>query len=134
MKHLFNWILIDRFSPNHLALSFITEDLSYKIIAIILSKKQIYTGIEFIYRIIVYLILFITALIHNEIFIINKCGLANNTKLFLDEKVNEENILSSLDGDNNELLKRYDTMIELEDNVNSSEETGNNPEEQNNNM
>ena len=60
--------------------------------------------------------------------------MANNTKLFLDEKVNEENILSSLDGDNNELLKRYDTMIELEDNVNNSEETGNNPEEQNNNM
>ena len=134
LKHLFNWILIDRFSPNHLALSFITEDLSYKIIAIILSKKQIYTGIEFVYRIIVYLILFITALIHNEIFIINKCGLANNTKLFLDEKVNEENILSSLDGDNNELLKRYDTMIELEDNVNNSEETGHTPEEQNNNM
>lgn len=32
LKNLFNWILIDRFSPSHLALSLILENLSYLIV------------------------------------------------------------------------------------------------------
>ena len=37
-----------------------------------------------------YIILFIASMIHNEIIIINKCGLNTNTKMFLDIKLNEE--------------------------------------------
>ena len=92
LKNLFNWILIDKFSPNHLALSLILENISYVIIYLIIygidesSNDEEYSNIEISLRIIIYIILFISALIHNEIFIITKCGLGNNTKLFLDEK------------------------------------------------
>ena len=37
LSNLFNWILIDRFSPSHLALSLIVENLSFNIIYI--TKK-----------------------------------------------------------------------------------------------
>ena len=67
-------------------------------------------------------------MIHNEIFIINKWGLGNNTKLFLDEKEKEEKILSSLEDGDMEILKRYDTMIEMEENVKNEENENNNNE------
>ena len=138
-KDLFNWILIDRFSPCHLALSLILEDISYLIIyevspfdnnenknnAVDENKIEVWEG--FI-RVFIYVILFIAAMIHNEIFIINKWGLGNNTKLFLDEKEKEEKILSSLDDGDMEILKRYDTMIEMEENVKNEENENNNNE------
>ena len=119
LKNLFNWILIDRFSLNHLALTLILEDLSYGIIYVFdydANNKDLKQGIdvwEITLRIFIYVILFIAAMIHNEIFIITKCGLGENTKLFLDEKVKEE---MSLINDND--LKRNDTMIELDENNN----------------
>ena len=74
----------------------------------------------------IYFILFITALIHNEIIVITKCGLGDKTKLFMEEKVREENLLSSLDADI-EIMKRFDTMIELEiNNINNEENNENN--------
>ena len=123
-KNLFNWILIDRFSPSHLALSLILEDLSYLVITLIFEDDVVdvkgdnnnsLPAYDSVTRIIIYFVLFIAALIHNEIFIITKCGLGNNTKLFLDEKVKEELLLSNLEADT-EFLKRFDTMIEMENN------------------
>ena len=46
--------------------------------------------------------------------------------IFLDEKVKEEMLLSNLDGGDIEVLKRYDTMIELEINANNEENENNN--------
>lgn len=129
---MFNWILIDKFSPSHLALSIISEDISYLIIFEIMSKinndenENEIGEPEAIARIFIYITLLITAMIHNEIFIITKCGLGDNTKLFLDEKVKEEMLLSNLDGGDIEVLKRYDTMIELEINANNEENENNN--------
>ena len=84
-------ILIDRFSPSHLPLEFILYSFLYNIYFII--KNKIKNGeIEYyLYvNIFIYIILFIAAMVHNEIFIINRCGLNANTKLFLDYKLEQE--------------------------------------------
>ena len=73
LKNLFNWILIDRFSPSHLALSLILENVSYLISYTINNGRNDEGNIpilEICIRIVIHLILFITALFHNEIFII----------------------------------------------------------------
>ena len=50
-----------------------------------------------------YIILFIGAMIHNEIFIINKCGFNANTKLFLNYRLDEEKSISIIEeNDENE--------------------------------
>ena len=100
LKDLFNFIIIDRFSPNHLALSFLLENIGYLISYIINfgnNNEGEYKPWEIIIRFFIYIILFIAALIHNEIVIITKCGLGENTKLFMDEKAKEELLLSSPD-------------------------------------
>ena len=137
LKNLFNWILIDRFSPSHLALSLILENLSYLIVYTINydgndeGKVPIW---EICIRIFIYFILFITALFHNEIFIITKWGLGANTKLFLEERQKKEMLLSNLDTDT-DILKKYDTMIEMEQNINHDNENNgqDNPTEIENN-
>ena len=116
LKNLFNWILIDRFSPSHLALSLILENVSYLISYTINNGRNDEGNIpiwEIFIRIFIHFILFFTALFHNEIFIITKWGFGDNTKLFLEERQKEEMLLSNLDTDK-DILKRYDTMIEME--------------------
>ena len=50
-----------------------------------------------------YIILFIGAMIHNEISIINKCGFNANTKLFLNYRLDEEKSISIIEeNDENE--------------------------------
>ena len=145
LSNLFNWILIDRFSPSHLALSLIVENLSFNIIYIITygldEKYKIKNKFQTSIRIILYIILFLAAMIHNEIFIITKWGLGENTKLFLEEKLKEEKLLSNSDTDK-DILKKFDTMIAIEleeekeqddnDNNNNDEDGKNNKEEKEN--
>ena len=73
------------------------------------NEKEDYEKLEIFIRIFIY----IASLIHNKIFIITKWGLGENTKLFMDEKVKEEILLSNTDTDNN-VLKRYNSMIDSE--------------------
>ena len=91
LYRLFIIIIIDRFSPNHLALVHIVDSFGSTLSVIIQSaidKKPILWINYAIF--VVYVILFISAMIYNEIFIINRCGLSEKTKLFLDITVNEE--------------------------------------------
>ena len=137
LKNLFNWILIDRFSPSHLALSLILENVSYLISYTINNGRNDEGNIpiwEIFIRIFIHFILFFTALFHNEIFIITKWGFGTNTKLFLEERQKEEMLLSNLDTDK-DILKRYDTMIEMEQNINHDNENNgqDNPTEIENN-
>ena len=83
--------IIYEFSPSHLTLAMTLKsfaDLGYKIIKNNILKKTVYWsqytnfGISFI--------LFIGSLIHNEIFIINICGLNTKTKLYLNGEFNGE--------------------------------------------
>ena len=48
-------------------------------------------------------------MIHNEIFIINKCGLNEKTQLYLDNEFKKENI------DNEEIINNLDENIIEED-------------------
>ena len=60
-------------------------------------------------------------MIHNEIFIINKWGFNNNTKLFLELKLNEEKRLENDEEDDvyDIRYKSIDTVIPLKDMDNS---------------
>ncbi len=69
-------------------------------------------GYDLYIRLFLYIILIIGVLIHNEIIVINICGLASDTKYFLDLKVKNEELYS--DADEPEILQRFET-IELED-------------------
>ena len=74
-----------------------------------------------------YIISFIGVIIHNEIVIINICELGSDTKYFLDLKVINEEIYSN--EDNPEILKRYETITEMEE---KNDETVINESESNN--
>ena len=57
-----------------------------------------------------YIILFIVTMIHNEIIIINICGISSEAKYFMDLKVEIEEIYSITDDP--EILKKYETIEE----------------------
>ena len=89
---LFIIIIIDRFSPNHLPLAYTLDSFGLTLSTIIqLAIENKYINWNYYAMFAVYIILLIAAMIHNEIFIINKCGLNEKTKYFLDIKLNEEN-------------------------------------------
>ena len=88
-------IIIDRFSPSHLPLGFLIYSIFnniYQIIKNAIEKKETKWNIYLYF--LFYIILFIGAMIHNEIFIINKWGFNLNTKLFLNYKLDEERKIS----------------------------------------
>ena len=64
------------------------------------------------FRLFLYIILFVGVMIHNEIIIINICGLASETKYFLDLKVENEEQFS--DSNNIDVTKRYETISEMD--------------------
>ena len=115
-ENVFLWIIIDRFSPNHIPLALILKEISNFIVSVILNgniQDNNILGWDLYIRIILYLILIIGVMIHNEIIIINICGLGSDTKYFLDIKVEIEQLYS--DTDDPEILKRYETLDEMDD-------------------
>ena len=86
-------IIIDKFSPNHLPLAYILDAFGQNLIDIIQFIIE-HRNIDWTYytMFFIYTILFIAAMIHNEIFIINKWGLSWKTKLFLNLQLIEEEI------------------------------------------
>jgi len=72
-----------------------------------------------------YILLIFASFIFNEFFVINKCGLANNTKLFLEYK--EKKDLSLIEENDEKLqpgivVDGYDIYsVELDDNNNDEE-------------
>ena len=116
--NLFFWIIIDRFSPNHTPLIIFFEKLTDFIISLITDSKPFkekykIMGWDIYVRIFLYVISFVGVLIHNEIIIINICGLGSDTKYFLDlEVLNEEEYTNE---DNPEILRKYETESEMEE-------------------
>ena len=82
--NILNYLIIDKFSPTHTAIAYIFEYLGIFIINT--ATKDIEMDYKFGVRLIMYILLIIASLIFNEFVVINICGLANNTKLFLDYK------------------------------------------------
>ena len=64
------------------------------------------------FRIFLHIILFIVTLIHNEIIIINICGLGSETKYFLDLKLKSEELYT--DTDDPDIMRKYETVDEME--------------------
>ena len=95
--NILNFILIDKFSANHSAISRIFEN--FGIFIINSASQDIPIDYNFGIRIIMYILLIIASFIFNEFLVINICGLANNTKLFLESKEIKD---FSLMDDNNE--------------------------------
>ena len=86
--NIINFIIIDKFSANHSGISRIFENLGIFIINS--SNGSIEKDFKFGIRIIMYVLLIISSFIFNEFVVINICGLANGTQLFLDYKENND--------------------------------------------
>ena len=121
--NIFLWIIIDRFSPNHNPLALLLEELTDFIFFVIKPRNQeenTNKSIEWdIYvRVFLYIISFIGVLIHNEIIVINICGLGSDTKYFLDlEVIKEEDYMYA---DNPNDLRKFETVAEMEEQINDN--------------
>ena len=110
LEDLFLWLIIDRFSPNYNPFAIIFQEISFCILDSINNKlKSLW---DFYVRIILYIISTIGVIIHNELVVINICDLGSDTKYFLDKKVENEELFAKTD--NPEILKRFETLEEME--------------------
>ena len=99
------FLIIDKFSPIHFAIaSFLYNSIS-SIISCIYGKQELK---RFFLKLAVYFILIISALVYNEIIILNFCGLEKYTKFYL-LKAAHDDIRQTLD-------KNIDNDIEGEEN------------------
>ena len=112
LSDLFILYIIDKFSPSHLTLAISLEPFFINTYIIIRNKKK---GKDVDWNIyvnfVIFFILIIGSMIHNEIFIINKWGLNKKTKLFL----NKEFTVESND------IGRFDTVYDNELNEEKNE-------------
>ena len=97
--------IIEYFSPNHFTISRLLENVGIFIIDLILNGTG--STRDIVVKTVMYIILIIAALIYNEFLVINICGLAKNTKLFLDYEAEDELAMDPEDGNNS------DKIIEL---------------------
>ena len=124
LESIFLWIIIDRFSPNHIPLVIILKEIIEFFVEKILSDSiHDKKGWDLYVRLFLYLILFIGVLLHNQIIVINVCGLGSDTKYFLDLKVESEQLYSTTD--NPEILKRFESQVENEILIENEGEEGN---------
>ena len=115
-ENLFYWIIIDRFNPNYIPFVLILQELCI-FIDIKAFHPEYYTmmGWDENFRLFLYIILFVCVMIHNEIIIINICGLASETKYFLDLKFSSEE-LYMIENDP-DILRRFETLLEGDNNT-----------------
>ena len=108
---LFFWLIIDRFSPNYTPLILLVEEVC-NFVEDLITKGVFQDMPPYKYvRILLYIISFIGVIIHNEIVVINICGLGSDTKYFLEHILKDEEEFSCSDNPN--ILKRYDSFIEM---------------------
>ena len=86
--NIFNLLIIDKFSPASTAIAFMSENLADFIIETVRNKikNKIDINYKFWIRFAMFILLIISSCIFNEFWVIDLCGLANGTKLFLDYK------------------------------------------------
>ena len=89
--NIFIWIIIDRFSPNDQAMVSVIEGITLKLFILIFETNKFIENLSIsIITVFIYFILIIGVCIHNEIIIINKCGLNEYTKKRLCKKGDED--------------------------------------------
>ena len=108
---LFFWLIIDRFSPNYTPLILLAEEICNFVEDLIVDKIFVTMPWYKYLRIFLFIISFVGVIIHNEIVVVNICGLGSDTKYFLEHILKEEVEFSQSDKLN--ILGRYETCIEL---------------------
>ena len=116
--NIFIWLIIDKFSPSHYALSNIFESTGTLIRLWITEKDSVKQPVV---RLIIYIILIIVSLIHSEMIVLNFCGMQKNTKLFLEvkEKMEIEDIGldkvfdESIKGKNDDIIVSIDKDYDI---------------------
>ena len=84
------WQIIDVFSPNHFCVAQVFEGFGLLIMNLIGNSLSYDSYL----RIFMYILLILISCIYNEFLVINICGLAKDTKLFLDFKEEDDKLLS----------------------------------------
>ena len=113
LYNVFLWIIIDKFSADHVSMVMLIDGLTQTIISIISGGNKNFS--EKITKIILHLILLVGALIHNEIIILNFCGLNENTaKEFKEKEKLDNQLLISLDDSISEIDEEKNEKIEIE--------------------
>ena len=102
------WIIIDRFSPNHTPLIIIGEEICRFVVDQIGKKVFSDLGWYKYIKIVLYVFSFIGVMMHNEIVVINICGLGSDTKYFYDNLVKSEE--EYMKADDFSILKKFETM------------------------
>ena len=112
---LFLWIIVDKFSPNYTCLAILLEELCNFVADLLVTKIFSELGDHKYIRIVLYVISFIGVILHNQIIVINICGLGEDTKYFLD-KIAKSEAEYSISNEPN-ILKRFETleMIDFKD-------------------
>ena len=119
--NIFIWLIIDKFSPSHYAISNVLESLGTLIRLWITEPNTVDLPVL---RMFIYIILVLGGVIHTEMMVINYCGLQENTKLFL-ETIEFEDMLSIKEKDENEIcLDEY--IIKISDENDDSNEKNTN--------
>ena len=116
--NILNYLIIDKFFSTHTAIAKIFENFGILLINIIVGSLRTYLAV----RIIMYILLILASFIYNEFLVINVCGLANNTQLFLDYKEKKEKNELSLIKDNNVNEHLTEVINEQGESINSEHE------------
>ena len=122
-ESIFLWLIIDRFSPNHTPFVIIMKQLCDYIMEKVITPSGIAhntEGWDLYVRLSLYLVLFIGVLLHNQIIVVNICGLGSDTKYFLDIKFEDERLYSITNSP--DILKRYETLPDNEIKIEGEEE------------
>ena len=85
--NIFIWLIIDKFSPSHYAISNIFESTGTLIRLWITESDSVQQPVI---RLIIYLVLIFGSLIHAEMIVLNFCGMSSNTNLSFEKKIKEE--------------------------------------------
>ena len=109
--------IINVFSPNHFVIARVFENFG------IFAINLIFNGVEseqyLALKITMYILLILASFIFNEFLVINICGMAKNTKLFLDyeaelemnNKISDESSNSSSSNNNISLVNESDIFV-----------------------
>ena len=109
--------IINVFSPNHFVIARVFENFGIFVINLIFNgvESEQYLAL----KIIMYILLILASFIFNEFLVINICGMAKNTKLFLDyeaelemnNKISDESSNSSSSNNNISLVNESDIFV-----------------------
>ena len=113
MSFLYNvniFFIIDRFSPSHLGMTVTIGHLAYLLNSLIIYKNIEIS--EFFLRLLIYLILIFTSLVHNEFIILNFCQLQKHTRIFLEKEAEIDIIQKAMD----DVITDFNVDIDINNN------------------